>query len=257
MTDIVLAHRFSAPPGWTSVEYAAERRHHGIVYALAGQMEYRMGDGSRFLLEAGDALYVPKGTIYISSCFGREDFLHMTVNFDIAGDERVFPELRVRRFAVPTRFEQTMASLVRTWTVRHPCYRERCLGLLYELIYLFRREVLSAPPQHMEKLAPARSYLDEHFIEDFPLASLAALCGLSETYFRRLFHTVFHETPAEYRRRLRIARACDLLLSGQFDMERVASLAGYPDPAYFSRMFKKTMGMSPARYRAVQVGRRK
>ena len=33
VTDIALAHRFSAPPGWISDEYAAARSHHGIVYA--------------------------------------------------------------------------------------------------------------------------------------------------------------------------------------------------------------------------------
>ena len=34
VTDIALAHRFSAPPGWISDEYAAARSHHGIVYAI-------------------------------------------------------------------------------------------------------------------------------------------------------------------------------------------------------------------------------
>mgnify|MGYP001354103540 CR=1 FL=1 len=40
VTDIALAHRFSAPPGWISDEYAAARSHHGIVYAIEGAAFY-------------------------------------------------------------------------------------------------------------------------------------------------------------------------------------------------------------------------
>ena len=91
-------------------------------------------------------------------------------------------------------------------------------------------------------------YLDGHFLEDFSLTQLAERCGLSEPYFRRLFLRVFHETPAEYRRRLRIAYAEDLLLSGSFTVTQTAQLCGYSDPAYFSRVFRKTMGVSPHQY---------
>ena len=97
-------------------------------------------------------------------------------------------------------------------------------------------------------MRPARVYLDEHFQEDFELTQLAGLCGLSEPYFRRLFQRVFHETPAEYRRRLRIAYAEDLLLSGSCSVTQAAQLCGYSDPAYFSRVFRRTTGVSPVQY---------
>ena len=71
---------------------------------------------------------------------------------------------------------------------------------------------------------------------------------MSPTYFRRLFHSVFHETPVQYRRRLRIARAVDLLLTGQYSIAEIAAACGYPDPAYFSRVFHQTMGLSPSEY---------
>ena len=71
---------------------------------------------------------------------------------------------------------------------------------------------------------------------------------MSATYFRRLFRPVFHETPAEYRTRLRMAKASDLLLSGVYSMEQCGALCGYSDPAYFSRMFRKAMGQSPSQF---------
>lgn len=245
---IVLAHHFVAPPGWVCEEYAAARLHHGAVYALSGQAEYRMHGSGSLTLRPGECLYVPRGTVYVTQSVGHEDFEHMTVNFDIAGEERLFAAPVKCRFHNATRFEQVFSALVRHWTVRHPHYRERCLGLLYELAYLLLREHDAAPRQHLERLEPARAYLDEHFCERFALESLPQLCGLSETYFRRLFRSVFHETPAQYRTRLRMARASDLLLSGLCGVEQAGALCGYDDPAYFSRMFRMTMGQSPSQF---------
>ena len=249
VTDIILAHRFLSPAGWTSNEYALAREHHGIVYALEGRAEYCLHNGDRFRIEAGDCLYVPRGTRYVIGCGREMGFVHMTVNFDLLEDGGIFPVIMHRTLSQPRHFQQAFTGLVRTWTLRHPNYREKCMSLLYELIYLLQCEVQAAPHQHMQRLSPACLYLDEHFCEDFPLGILPSLCKLSPTYFRRLFHSVFHETPAEYRRRLRIARACDLLLAGQHSIEAVAELCGYPDAAYFTRMFTKTMGQPPSHYK--------
>jgi len=249
LTDILLAHRFYSPPRWYSSEYAVTRRYHGIVYVLDGRAEYRFSNGEKLVVEKNNWLYLPPGTTYTTHCTPTEAFIHMTVNFDLLGDGQLFPGIVYRQISNSTRFEQVFSMLVHHWTVRHPGYWERCMGLLYEMTYLLQGEVQSPPRQHTEKLEPARRYLDEKFCEDFPLEVLPELCGLSPTYFRRLFRQVFRESPAEYRRRLRIAKAGDLLLSGEYPIEEIARLCGYPDPAYFSRMFKKTMGESPTHYR--------
>lgn len=250
---IILTHRFSAPPGWVSEEYAQIRQHHGIVYVLNGKAQYYMGHGDRLWLNKGDCLYVPRGSDYITRCSQDEGFEHMTVNFDVRGEGRLSPGPVKLRLNAQQHFEQAFSSLVHHWSVRHPHYRERCMGILYEMTYLLLCELQTPPRQHIRKLEPARAYLDAHFCEDFPLEVLPELCGLSATYFRRLFHSVYHETPAEYRRRLRIARAGDLILYGQYDLAEIASMCGYSDPAYFSRIFKKTMGVPPSRYTTLPV----
>lgn len=146
LSGIVLAHHFIAPPGWVSDEYAFARQHHGIVYVLSGAAEYRMGSGETLLVRAGDCLYVPRGTVYVTRCSGAESFVHMTVNFDVVGSGRLFPVPTRLRFHTATRFEQLFSTLVRHWTTRHPYYRERCMGLLYEMAYLMLREASAAAP---------------------------------------------------------------------------------------------------------------
>ena len=92
---IVLAHHFIAPPGWVCEEYAAARLHHGVVYVLGGQAEYRMRGGGSLTLRPGECLYVPRGTVYVTHSVGREDFVHMTVNFDIAGEGRLLSLIHI------------------------------------------------------------------------------------------------------------------------------------------------------------------
>ena len=244
--QIVLAHHFIAPPGWVGEDHARIRSHHGIIYVLQGLAEYRLRSGETFTICAGDCLYFPSGTGYIVRCMRDEAFDHLTVNFSMK--DALFPQRTLVRFSAPTQFEQTFFSLIRHWSLRHDFYRERCMAHLYEMTWLMLREAYAGSQRHRRLLEPARAYLDEHFAEDFPLSLLPSLCGLSPTYFHRLFREVFHETPGDTLRRLRVARARDLLLGGFCSISKAAELCGYEDPAYFSRMFKKTLGESPAQY---------
>lgn len=248
ISQIVLAHRFVSPPGWCSQDYARVRLYSGIVFVLEGSAEYILADGKRFNIRKGDCLYIPKGSSYTILCGETEGFIHMTVNFELMNGQEFYPVFVRQRLSHPPHFEQLFSRLVHYWTVRHPYYHERCIGVLYEMAYVLLKEITQPGGPYLDKVRPARMYLDEHFREDFELTSLAALCGLSEPYFRRLFLRVFHETPAEYRCRLRIAYAEDLLLSGSCSVTQAAQLCGYSDPAYFSRVFRKTTGLCPMQY---------
>ena len=49
-------------------------------------------------------------------------------------------------------------------------------------------------------------------------------------------------------------RACYLLDTYDQPVAEIARGLGYEDPYYFSRLFRKVMGMSPTRYRAARYG---
>ena len=85
--------------------------------------------------------------------------------------------------------------------------------------------------------------------EDISVSSLAALCGISEVYFRRLFLAAFGVSPKEYIIQKRIECAKYLLLSGDFSVSEVAIITGYSEPCHFSREFSKRVGISPKQYK--------
>jgi len=84
---------------------------------------------------------------------------------------------------------------------------------------------------------------------DLNLSQIAAKCGVSDCYFRRLFQQYSGESPMKFRQRLRIERAKQLLLSDeQYTVSEVAQELGFSDVYHFSKTFKKYCGESPRKY---------
>ena len=72
-------------------------------------------------------------------------------------------------------------------------------------------------------------------------------CGISNTYFRKLFVLKYGAKPTDYIISKRIGHARAIILSGDFEtIEEVAHSVGYSDPLYFGKVFKKFYGVSPS-----------
>lgn len=78
---------------------------------------------------------------------------------------------------------------------------------------------------------------------------LAKLEGLSNSRYIALFSKEMGKTPREYILDLRLGRACDLLVSTDIPVSAVGVESGYSDQYFFSKIFKKHMGISPQEYR--------
>lgn len=77
----------------------------------------------------------------------------------------------------------------------------------------------------------------------------AAASGMSEGHFIRAFKKAYGVTPLEYRTVLQLDCARNLLVGTPLRVGAVASIAGFSDALYFSRLFRKRTGMSPSEYR--------
>ena len=95
----------------------------------------------------------------------------------------------------------------------------------------------------------AIQFMREHVEETLSLDELADYSNLSVTYFCRLFKTRMKQTPVDYFIRLKIQCASQCLAFTDMAIRDVGQQFGYDDPYYFSRVFKRVMGMSPKSYR--------
>lgn len=108
-----------------------------------------------------------------------------------------------------------------------------------------RRDVQSH--QFVEK---TRQFIAENYATPLTREQIAAELGVTPTYVSRIFRQQSGLALWDYVNAYRVARACELLEHSDLTVTEVAFMVGFNDPAYFSRVFRKQTGKSPAVYRA-------
>ena len=93
------------------------------------------------------------------------------------------------------------------------------------------------------------NYMLEHLTETYTLDELAAQAHLSRSHFSHQFRLSTGYAPIDYLIRLKIQKACEFLETTPTTIEQISAILGYQDPYYFSRLFKKIVGMPPSEYR--------
>lgn len=101
-------------------------------------------------------------------------------------------------------------------------------------------------------IAIAISYIENHFSEEISIQMLADLSHYSERHFIRIFSETYHTTPINYIISLRIRNACNLLKESRLPICDIALRCGFSNSNYFSRIFKKQLGITPTQFRSYE-----
>ncbi|WP_366292339.1 AraC family transcriptional regulator [Paenibacillus sp. AN1007] len=97
-------------------------------------------------------------------------------------------------------------------------------------------------------LANVKLYMDKHYDQPLSIAELASEAGISPKYFVDLFKKTYGQSAMEYLTDIRINRAKRYLKESNHKLRDIALKVGYSDEYYFSRKFKKEVGVSPSDY---------
>lgn len=100
------------------------------------------------------------------------------------------------------------------------------------------------------KIIPVLSAIDIQYGTDLTLDYLAGIINITPTYLCRLFKTALGLSPVAYITNVRMENAKRLLLSRKpMPISSVAKECGFSDPGYFTRIFRRTFGITPENYR--------
>lgn len=106
---------------------------------------------------------------------------------------------------------------------------------------------------HTLAIVPALEYIKRNYMNQFPVESLADLCGLSPTHFRRVFNNTMGVSPLEYLNTIRITKACYLLRSTEDSILNISESVGFHSISSFNRYFGRLVNMSPREYRRSSI----
>ncbi|MEC0228673.1 response regulator transcription factor [Paenibacillus alba] len=101
-----------------------------------------------------------------------------------------------------------------------------------------------------DPMEEAKAFIDSKLSEEITLDQVAAMVGLTPTYFSALFKKITHETFVQYRINKRMTKAKEMLAIPHVRIVDVAADVGYDDYPHFTKTFKKIVGVSPSEYRA-------
>ena len=127
---------------------------------------------------------------------------------------------------------------------------EMYLRQIFIMINRYFQTALKTDNIHVvEEIDKATVYFNEHYNDDISIDEYAENNHMSVSWFIRNFKHCTGSTPMQYILSKRIYNAEILLQDPKYNVTEIAQIVGYDNPLYFSRIFKKTKGLSPSEYR--------
>ena len=100
--------------------------------------------------------------------------------------------------------------------------------------------------EYVERLV---AYIKAHKADNISLGDIAAYFHFSPCHVSRLLKRKTGLTYPQYLNKIRLAEAKELLRNSNLEISKIASIVGYQEIPHFNRIFKKTLGLSPSKYR--------
>jgi AraC-like DNA-binding protein len=227
-----------------------KRRDHLLVYCVDGEGYLKLGR-SQTLIGVGDVFLAPAGRVHSYGCDPRTGWDIWYVHFHgelaerMVGMTALKPPAPVAHVGAGL-LESQFATIVRLLSAKpiHFGLDASCalLGLLVALKKCIDQKSMDHEGLNRAIDAPAAS-LDE----------MAEVASLSKYHFIRSFRKATGTTPWRHVINRRMMEAKQLLSDPDYSIQQIAFHLGYNDPNYFSRAFRKEVGMSPRAFRKLHA----
>lgn len=228
--------------------HRAFRHDYGLVYILAGEMDFTLEHKVLTLLP-GHFMIIPPGHA-ISFGTEKDHLTYYWLQFSGSMAEQL---LECMSATVGTPYEIGMCedvchafdNIFKEFLINDKFFASISAAKLTDLfVCLFRRL-----PLCKKELLQSISYIHQHYNEPLCVQALAKSEHTSASHYRKKFNQMVGCSPKEYISLQRINAACFYLTSTDHSVGRIAEMVGYDDQLYFSRFFKQKTGLSPVAYR--------
>lgn len=135
-------------------------------------------------------------------------------------------------------------------------YEDYIASLFNDILLLVDRqqhEQKKATGDVQEQIERAAAYFNENYNTKISIDDYAESLHISTNWFIHNFKQYAGMSPAQYILSLRMVNAQSLLERTTYNIKEISEIVGYENPLYFSRVFKKEIGKSPAQYRKEMI----
>ena len=217
----------------------------GLVYFTEGETSYAFGTHS-FIAHAGDVVFLPKNSLYKMHICKKSHFICVDFSFEDSPDTRKGAHFPCTPPSLLSDFEKLFYTSHRkeAWRLYE------CMSLLYKIISACVKSLHKRYEKSSEIASLALKFILENYTNPcVTVPDISAHLDISEPHLRRIFKSKTGISPIKYITLLRIEKAKNMLKNSNCTVCEISSLCGFCDAYYFSREFKKEVGVSPTEYR--------
>ena len=237
------------------------RRDYQILYVANGKTHFWF-DGREEIVSTGHmVLYKPeeiqKYVYYLEDNpevfwihFTGSDVKNILAYHGISLDEHVF------YCGVLPDYKALFRKIIQELQLCRYGYEDYIASLFNDILLLVDRqqhEQKKATGNVQEQIERAAAYFNENYNTKISIDDYAESLHISTNWFIHNFKQYAGMSPAQYILSLRMVNAQSLLERTTYNIKEISEIVGYENPLYFSRVFKKEIGKSPAQYRKEMI----
>lgn len=225
-----------------------------LMYITEGSLTFTIDEKEEVLGEGTAIIFPPRYHYKYSYNQGEKPLSYLWMHFTGFYAAGLLEELGLLPLARPLsvgsdshvvrHFQELFGSFSENVTLQRAT-----LAPIAEQILLLIAKAVRREGEPKDVISRSIDYINANFASDICLEMLAKEENLSISRYNTVFKQQFGMPPIRYIIKLRMASACQLLENTDMSVRQVGLLVGYDDPHFFSKLFKKHVGVSPLAYR--------
>ena len=237
------------------------RRDYQILYVANGKTHFWFDDKEEIVSAGHMVLYKPeeiqKYIYYLEDNpevfwihFTGSDVKNILAYHGIPLDEHVF------YCGVLPDYKALFRKIIQELQLCRYGYEDYIASLFNDILLLVDRqqhEQKKTTGNVQEQIERAAAYFNENYNTKISIDDYAESLHISTNWFIHNFKQYAGMSPAQYILSLRMVNAQSLLERTTYNIKEISEIVGYENPLYFSRVFKKEIGKSPAQYRKEMI----
>lgn len=267
MKDISLYEKIPSQENNFTVKFNLYRRdnaliphwheHLELLYFTKGECDF-FCDGKKYAVRPGDLIFVNSAEVHSFTVRDRVEYFCILVYPEFLSDIK-FDNILITNHISDDSYIKSCFDGIACETEKNTIGTDMMLkSYTYSLLaHLSRGYVDSvitekeheAKESRLRRLDTVMDYISRSYTDKITTKTLSDMCYLSEAHFCRFFKKAVGKSAIDYIREYRIDKASVLLKNTDESISSIAVNVGFDDLNYFSRSFKRQMGISPMKYR--------
>lgn len=234
-----------------------------LIYCSAGSGFYSLNGGKRKALQAKQLIIIPPNTPHAYGASEKNPWSIYWVHFK---GSLVNPYYMMLKSLIPIvlpdvfgeklreMFRQCFTLLKTPFQIEEYFYLCQMVGTMIALAPCADKNSMLHLHSGGSKIEKTIAFMEKHLHDAVSLDELVQEAGCSRSHLNYLFKKAAGNSPLAYFLQKKIQSASRDLYFSTLPVKDIALSYGIEDPYYFSRLFKKIMGVSPLKYRSLVKG---